>query len=380
MSRFMPQMPSTRHTGSALSFASVNNLPIFARCFRTMAKSSGLSWGSKQALISWTVPSSVGSHLVSESWLPNSRISASFNDAAHSKNASMKLAFCDSGKSCATFSTTSDNTLPGWIAPKTARRCSTFSAKPCPAVPTVSAVACSTKIPISDSTFFPGFSSCNVGTDSMASAGATAHTNLCSEGRKTDFKAKNCAAPFSGFLEGFVAGTQAKVCNFSSAAARAPDNLEWFLSKYPISTPARGKSLSLTTASASSTASSHVSSAFKPHRRRTRQIASLLRSEFASMSLTCARYALTMLNCSGLVSGSKQARIAFGFPSFTGNHSKLASWLPSSLISTSFHEPAHSRKERSNVVSFEPISEAAAGRTTSFKIRAVARAPKHILK
>mmetsp|Transcript_8434 Transcript_8434/g.23272 ORF Transcript_8434/g.23272 Transcript_8434/m.23272 type:complete len:804 (+) Transcript_8434:682-3093(+) len=324
MSRLMPQVRSTRQTTSDLRPASVTDGPIFARRCRTRPKDSGLSSGSKQALTSCTVPSSVGIHLNVASWLPNSLISVSFKEPAHSKKASKNLVFSASSRSFATGSTTSERTLLGAREAKTARRCSTQSLKGRGVFAFASDMAvrartCSTRTLISDAIFLPGCNSCNVGTVSTAREGATAQTSLRSEGGKTDFKGKNCVASLaSASKEGAVAGTQAMLCSFSRAGARSPASFAWFLSRCEIRCPARSKSLSRTTASASSTASAQVSSVFIPHRRHTRQTTSLLKSDSLSMVLSCARPSLTMLKASGLVSGSKQSLMALGFPSLPG--------------------------------------------------------------
>mmetsp|Transcript_93353 Transcript_93353/g.302089 ORF Transcript_93353/g.302089 Transcript_93353/m.302089 type:complete len:313 (+) Transcript_93353:12180-13118(+) len=190
------------------------------------------------------------------------------------------------------------------------------------------------------------------------------------------FKSRSCwASEALGFMEGFVAGTQASFCNFSKAAVRVPVSLECFCSKWANNSLARLKSLSLMMLSASVTASSQLISCLMPQRRSTRQTASGLTPASASKSDTFARCAFTMTKASGLFSGSKDCTIVRCVPSAPGTHFTSDNLLPKSLISASFQDPAHSKNESKNGVSLALFTLETAGTTTSDNVLDGVRAP-----
>mmetsp|Transcript_124328 Transcript_124328/g.310843 ORF Transcript_124328/g.310843 Transcript_124328/m.310843 type:complete len:886 (-) Transcript_124328:997-3654(-) len=383
ISCFMPHCRSTRQAASDFKPASVSSGAILARCAFTTLKASGLFSGSKDAEMVRAVPSSPGTHLTSDSLVPKSRISVSFHDPAHSTNAS-KNGVRPSWLTLATAGiTTSLKVRAGVSAPKTARKCSTIDANDTAFLPaalhaeSVTARSCSTSTGASDSTLRPGLSSCTFVSPEAQSDGATAQTNFLADGAKTSFSVSNClASSVVESADGFVAGIQARRCSFSSAAALLPVSLSWFLSMCAYSCPERGKSLSRTMVSASSAASSHVISRFKSHKCKTRQITSALAPTSVIKASMLAFLSRTMLNTAGLFVGSKASLIVRTEPSSTGMHLTPAIFLPRSLMSASFQEPAHSQNTTNKLVSFGPVKLVPVGRITSEIILLVGSAPK----
>mmetsp|Transcript_93353 Transcript_93353/g.302094 ORF Transcript_93353/g.302094 Transcript_93353/m.302094 type:complete len:220 (+) Transcript_93353:13230-13889(+) len=209
--------------------SAINSLILAFRSF-TMLKTAGLFAGSKASLMERTEPSSTGMHFTAASFLPRSRISASFHELAHSKKTSTRLVSFSPEISDDVGSKTSGTILAGGSAPKAATICLAasvevigFSALTATAQ-SASLLNCCTRIAGSDSTLRPGLNSNKFGSPSTQRQGATAHTNLWAEGKKTSFRTNNCVGfcPSAGVIEGVVDGTQEMACKRFIAAILPP--------------------------------------------------------------------------------------------------------------------------------------------------------------
>mmetsp|Transcript_93353 Transcript_93353/g.302092 ORF Transcript_93353/g.302092 Transcript_93353/m.302092 type:complete len:260 (+) Transcript_93353:10815-11594(+) len=135
-------------------------------------------------------------------------------------------------------------------------------------------------------------------------------------------------------------------------------------------------SFSFITDSASSTVSSQVISLLMPQSLNTLQTASLRTPASLTSASMLALRSRTILNESGLSSGSNTSVMASRVPPSTKTHLTPLSFPPMSLISASFHDPVNSRNVSKKGPSLSDGKLEAAGTTTSESIRDGVSAPK----